>query len=157
MHDLEFPTGTFPAQLFCGIILSQPNLQRASITRLDWLEKNKWPLYHQFLLVEIAHNNRRYTARIETLGKFDRSRAALQTLALNTLGTTRFLGNGKFQVQVQELSPDSSTDKLIELNSANLIASMASVDDPLFNKLADKSLNPKTWYFTSVVPPDTSE
>ncbi|KAG9074329.1 hypothetical protein FS749_014125, partial [Ceratobasidium sp. UAMH 11750] len=54
----EFPTGTFPAQLFCGIVQARPKLQRASITRLDWLEKNKWPLYHQFLLIEIAYNDR---------------------------------------------------------------------------------------------------
>ncbi|KAG8739048.1 hypothetical protein FRC10_006243, partial [Ceratobasidium sp. 414] len=137
MHDLEFPTGTFPAQLFCSIIQARPNLQRASITRIDWFEKNKWPLYHQFLLVEIAYNNRLYAARIETLGKTDRSRVALQTLALNTLSPVGFLGNGKFQVQVWELPSDFSIDSFIKYNPANLIASMAKVDDPFFNELAD--------------------
>ncbi|KAG9078091.1 hypothetical protein FS749_009950, partial [Ceratobasidium sp. UAMH 11750] len=140
----EFPTGTFPAQLFCGIIQARPKLQRASITRLDWLEKNKWPLYHQFLLIEIAYNDRLYAARIETLGKIDPTRMALQTLVLSTLGNIGFLGNSKFQVQVWELPPDFSINSFINFNSVNLIASMAGVDDSLFNELADKSLSTNT-------------
>ncbi|KAG8681706.1 hypothetical protein FRC08_015469, partial [Ceratobasidium sp. 394] len=108
MCDSSFPTGTFSAEVFCGIILGRSSFQNAPITRLDWLQKDSWPLYHQYLLVETTHNGRLYELRIETLGKIDRSRMVVQALGLNGLRAGA-LGSAKFQVQVWELTGDSMT------------------------------------------------
>ncbi|KAG8762760.1 hypothetical protein FRC12_008867 [Ceratobasidium sp. 428] len=148
-----FPTGTFSAQLFCNMVLGRPSLQDASITRIDWLEMSKWPLYHQYLLVEISHENRTYMLRIETLGLTDRQHgAAVRAFALNVLGAGSE-GNSKYQVQVSEPSPTDRSDyEPVRQKSATLLLSMANENDWLFRELANESLGHNRWYFTLVLP-----
>ncbi|KAG8752640.1 hypothetical protein FRC12_011851 [Ceratobasidium sp. 428] len=154
MSSSTFPTGTFSAQLFCNTILGRPNLQNASITRIDWLEMNKWPLYHQYLLVEISHENRTYMLRIETLGLTDRRHgSAVRALALNVLGAGSE-GDSKYQVQVSERSSTDRSDyDPVRQKSATLLLSMANEDDWLFQELTNESSAHNSWYFTLVLPP----
>jgi hypothetical protein len=157
MSDLSFPTGTFSAEVFCGLVLGRPSIRRVPITRLDWLQKDSWPLYHQYLLAEITYNDCLYEHRIETLGKIDRSRMVVQALGLNALRPGA-LGNAKFQVQVWEVSSSELDDNVPEHDPpANLIMSMANVDGLTFREFESRSADSDEWYFTSVLPPGLSE
>ncbi|KAF8610300.1 hypothetical protein BDV93DRAFT_601334 [Ceratobasidium sp. AG-I] len=153
MAKQSFPTGIFSAEVFCSMISSQPVLQRTPIIRVNWMQKDSWPLYHQYLVLGIIHHGRPYDIRIETLGKVDRSRMVVQALGLNAIGPGP-MGNAKFQVQVSDsiLGFTSENDP-----PANLIASMATVDDPTFHHLEQQGDHFEKWCFTSVAPPDFSE
>ncbi|KAG9125152.1 hypothetical protein FRC07_008772 [Ceratobasidium sp. 392] len=157
MTDWSFPTGTFSAEVFCGLVLGRRSFQDAQITRLDWLQKDSWPLYHQYLLAEATHNGRIYELRIETLGKVDRSRMVVQALGLSGLRAGS-LGTAKFQVQVLEITGDSQSADFIDHDPpANLITSMGGVDDPLFRNFETFAADSDDWYFTAVLPPDLSQ
>ncbi|KAG8752641.1 hypothetical protein FRC12_011852 [Ceratobasidium sp. 428] len=159
MHTSAFPTGMFSAQLFCNMITARPHLQRASITRIDWLQKNEGPMYHQYLLVEISHSARTYILRIETLGKIDRHRTAVQTLALSVLGAGSG-GDSKYQVHVTEQisgvvwHPDYER---VKQGSDKLILSIANEDDRLHRELASEWSSYDRWYYSFILPYDYSQ
>lgn len=153
MSELSFPTGTFSAEVFCGMISSQPTLRRTPIIRINWMQKDSWPLYHQYLVLGISHQGRSYDIRIETLGKVDRSRLVVQALGLNAIGPGP-MGNAKFQVQITDSTPGFTSEND---PPANLLASMATVDDSMFRHLEQQAEHYEKWCFTSVAPPDFSE
>ncbi|QRV97905.1 hypothetical protein RhiJN_25924 [Ceratobasidium sp. AG-Ba] len=149
MSDSSLPTSTLTATQFCAMIFRQPDFMSAPITRIDWFEKDSWPLYHQYLMFETVYKDQVYDLRVETLGSVDRrNRTALETLALSTLGLG-FLGDTKLQVQVSKRDNSMHGPNLLDqVPRANLLLSMSKVDDPLFSQLLCRN----EWHFTSVNP-----
>ncbi|KAG8703826.1 hypothetical protein FRC09_003922 [Ceratobasidium sp. 395] len=151
----EFPVGIFSGPMFCGILSRWPDLQSAAIQRVDRFEKDSWPLYHQFLIFEVVYNDCAYTIRVETLGKAHNNQAGVEALVRSLLGP-EFSGNSNIQVQVQarDTAADPSATTLLDHTPpANLLVSMATVDDLLFQQLSNRN----NWHFTSVVPPVMSK
>lgn len=117
------------------------------------MQKDSFPVYHQCLVLDMTCHGHSSDIRIETLGKVDQSCMVVQALGLSAADPGP-IGNAKFQVHasVSILVFASETDP-----SANLIASIAAVDDPTFRHLEQQGHHFQKWCFTSVVPPDFSE